>query len=326
MAFTLPEALWLAENGVKDILVAYPTVNRTALTELAVSSEAAQEITLMVDDVAQLDLLESCIPEDGSSMRLCIDLDAAYPLLHGKIKLGAKRSPLHSTREAVELARAIIQRKKVGLVGLMSYEAQIASMGDDPHGKPYLRGAVSTFRKKSAQELSKRRAETVSAISALAPLEFVNGGGTGSIETTREEDSVTEIAAGSGLFAPVIFDDFKAFQPTPAAMFALPIVRKPSKSIATALGGGYISSTASRTLPTPYLPAGLKLDKQEGAGEVQTPLLGRAARKLKIGDRVYLRHAKAGELCERFEALHLIREETIEQTAPTYRGEGKTFL
>ena len=78
-------------------------------------------------------------------------------------------------------------------------------------------------------------------------------------------------------------------------------------------------------LPQPYLPPGLRLDKQEGAGEVQTPLLGKAADGLRIGDRVWFRHAKAGELCERFGELHLIDGATITATVPTYRGEGQSF-
>ncbi len=59
---------------------------------------------------------------------------------------------------------------------------------------------------------------------------------------------------------------------------------------------------------------------------MQTPLLGDAAAGLRIGDRVYLRHAKAGELCERFDVLHLVEGDAIVDDVPTYRGEGKTFL
>jgi D-serine deaminase-like pyridoxal phosphate-dependent protein len=105
-------------------------------------------------------------------------------------------------------------------------------------------------------------------------------------------------------------------------------VRKPGRRVVTALGGGYLASgPADRArLPSPYLPAGLRLDRQEGAGEVQTPLLGAAADRLQIGDRVWMRHAKAGELCERFSELHLIEANAVVATVPTYRGEGKTFL
>jgi D-serine deaminase-like pyridoxal phosphate-dependent protein len=58
---------------------------------------------------------------------------------------------------------------------------------------------------------------------------------------------------------------------------------------------------------------------------VQTPLAGAAADRLRIGDRVWFRHAKAGELCERFAELHLIEGDKIVATVPTYRGEGQTF-
>ena len=139
---------------------------------------------------------------------------------------------------------------------------------------------------------------------------------------------MTEVAAGSGLYGPWLFDSYRHFRPLPAAMFALPVVRKPAREIATLLGGGYLASgsaDASR-LPQPYLPAGLELDGREGAGEVQTPVLGDAAAGLDVGDRVYMRHAKAGELCEHFDRLYLIAGDQIVDEVPTYRGEGKTFL
>jgi D-serine deaminase-like pyridoxal phosphate-dependent protein len=79
-------------------------------------------------------------------------------------------------------------------------------------------------------------------------------------------------------------------------------------------------------MPVPYLPAGLRLDPYEGAGEVQTPLRGSAADRLGVGDRVYFRHVKAGELCERFNTLYLVTGMTIRDQVPTYRGEGKSFL
>ncbi len=179
----------------------------------------------------------------------------------------------------------------------------------------------------TASTTAARRAEVVAAVSAVAPLRFVNGGGTGSIERTIAEPAVTEVAAGSGLFSPTLFDGYRAFRARPAAFFALPVVRRPSARVATVLGGGYPASgpAGKDRLPRPVLPPGLKLDAQEGAGEVQTPLHG-AGERLQIGDRVWFRHAKAGELCERFASLHLIRGDQVVDEVPTYRGEGKTFL
>jgi D-serine deaminase-like pyridoxal phosphate-dependent protein len=162
----------------------------------------------------------------------------------------------------------------------------------------------------------------------FAKLEFVNGGGTGSLEATASDPSVTELAAGSGFYAPTLFDHYTSFSLTPAAAFALPVVRKPAPGIATALGGGYLASGSGDAirLPTPWLPPGLSLDPEEGAGEVQTPLLGAPAKELGLGDRVYMRHTKAGELCEHFDSLYLVEGNEIVDEVPTYRGEGKVFL
>jgi D-serine deaminase-like pyridoxal phosphate-dependent protein len=351
LAFTLPEALWLASHGVRDILVAYPTADLDALRALAASSapvasgaSAGTEgedgrpiahVTVMVDSVEQLQLLERATSaQDGAPLRVCIDIDAGWRVLGGRVSFGAKRSPLHTPEQAAELARAIVERGGLRLAGIMAYEAQIAGVGDKPAGRPLRARAIRFVQARSARELAVRRAEIVAAVQqalsagGAAPLEFVNGGGTGSLERTAAEEAVTEVAAGSGLYAPTLFDAYSAFTPQPAALFALPVVRRPGRGVVTALGGGYLASgpADAARLPRPHLPGGLRLDGQEGAGEVQTPLLGDAAQRLAIGDRVYFRHAKAGELCERFASLHLLEGERIVEEVPTYRGEGRCFL
>jgi D-serine deaminase-like pyridoxal phosphate-dependent protein len=206
----------------------------------------------------------------------------------------------------------------------MGYEAHIAGLGDRPPGKRVTGRAIGRLQKASADEIAERRA---AIIAALPPLDFVNGGGTGSLHTTAREPAVTEVTAGSGFYAPTLFDHYSAFTLKPAAMFALPVVRRPSAKVATLLGGGYVASgEASATrLPAPYLPRGLRLDPREGAGEVQTPVIGGGG-DLKLGDRVYLRHAKAGELCERFDTLLLVGGDRVVDEVPTYRGEGRAFL
>jgi D-serine deaminase-like pyridoxal phosphate-dependent protein len=336
LAFTLPEALWLAQMGFEDIVVAYPTTDGRALralTQLHEHSPGAQ-VTVMVDSVAQLDLIERACAETEAPVRVCMDLDAGLWLADGRIRIGAKRSPVHTPAQAATFAREIVSRERLRLVGIMAYEAQIAGLGDEPSGRRMRGVAIRALQRRSANELALRRAEAVAAVqdvlraSAVEPLEFVNGGGTGSLELTGSEPAVSEIAAGSGLYAPALFDAYRAFTPVPAAMFALPVVRKPSRGVATVLGGGYLASGPADTarLPTPYLPPGLALDKQEGAGEVQTPLTGTQASRLHVGDRVWFRHSKAGELCERFDRLHLIEGERVVEEVPTYRGEGKCFL
>lgn len=167
----------------------------------------------------------------------------------------------------------------------------------------------------------------MAAVREHADLEFVNGGGTGSVAATSADPAVTEVTAGSGLYGPTLFDAYSAWRPTPAAFFALSVVRRPAPRIATVLGGGWIASGPAETSrqPTPYLPAGLRFKPDEGPGEVQTPLVGAAAATLRPGDRVWFRHAKAGELCEHVNELQLIDGETAAPT-PTYRGEGHAFL
>ena len=330
MTFTLPETLWLAEQGFENLLLAYPTADAGALRELALRSAASPEKApiVMVDCVEHLEAIESVLGADAAPVRVCIDLDAGWWTLGGRVKVGPKRSPVHTAAQAVELAGEIVRRPQVELAALMSYEGQIAGVGDEPPGRRLRGAAIRAMQRRSAAELAERRAAVVAAIREVTELPIVNGGGTGSLELTGAEDAVTEIAAGSGFYAPTLFDHYSRFSLTPAAGFALPIVRKPASGIATALGGGYLASgsgDASR-LPSPWLPAGLELDAEEGAGEVQTPLSGPPATELRIGDRVYMRHAKAGELCERFDALHLVEGEEIVDVVPTYRGEGKTFL
>jgi D-serine deaminase-like pyridoxal phosphate-dependent protein len=332
LAFTLPEALWLADHGLRDLVVAYPTADRAALRALAAREDDAG-IALMVDDVAQLELIEAAVAAGRGDrpMRVCIDVDASWRPLGGRVHIGVKRSPLHTPEQVAALAREIVARPGLRLVGLMAYEAQIAGLGDRPPGKPLLGLALRAVQRASTRELAERRSSIVAAVEAVAGpggIELVNGGGTGSIESTAAEPAVTEIAAGSGLYGPTLFDAYSRFSPLPAAMFALPVVRRPSRGVVTALGGGYLASGSGdrARLPRPVLPAGLKLDAREGAGEVQTPLLGGAADGLRVGDRVWFRHAKAGELCERFDALHLIEGDRVVETLPTYRGEGRTFL
>jgi D-serine deaminase-like pyridoxal phosphate-dependent protein len=330
LAFTLPEALWLARNQTsQDIVVAYPTANRTALAELASDPGLAAAITVMIDSPAHLDMIEKVAAglAEAHPVRVCIDLDAGYVALGGLLRAGARRSPIRTPAQAAELARDAVGRPGIRLAGLMAYEAQIAGLGDKPPGRPLLGAAVHFMQRRSAAELAQRRSAIVKAVRAVAGLEFVNGGGTGSAAATAAEAAVTEIGAGSGLYHPVLFDGYRSFTGRPAAMYALPVVRRPGPGVVTALCGGYAASgqAGPSRLPRPYLPAGLRLDRNEGAGEVQTPLLGGAADGLRIGDRVWMRHAKAGELCERFTELHLIEGDRIVATVPTYRGEGQAF-
>jgi D-serine deaminase-like pyridoxal phosphate-dependent protein len=317
LCFTLPEALWLADHGMRDLVVAYPTVDREAITRLP-----HPEITVMVDCAAHLRLLPG-------GTKVCLDVDAGLRLLGGRVRIGAKRSPVRTPEEAAGLARSALEHG-LAVDGVMAYEAQIAGVGDRPQpGGPFggvraraQSAAIRAMQERSARELEGRRAAVVAAVRAVTPVRFVNGGGTGSIERTAGEHAVTEVTAGSGLYGPTLFDTYRSFRPQPAAFFALPVVRRPGDGVVTALGGGYVASGPPGWDRVPRPLAG-RLDRQEAGGEVQTPLLQSG---LEIGDRAWFRHAKAGELCERFDRVHLIRGSELVGEAPTYRGEGRCFL
>ena len=331
MSYALAEALWLDGCGVSDdILVAYPTADRAALRALAADDAAREHVTVTVDSAGHLDFIDATLGASHPVIRVCLDLDMSWrPLPYGPVvQVGTWRSPLRTPAEAALFAETILRRPGFSLVGVLGYEGQIAGLGDAPPGHPVRARIVQAMQARSAAELRQRRSEAVRRIRAVAPIEFVNGGGTGSLESTAADESVTELAAGSGLVGPTLFDAYRRFHPRPALQYALPVVRRPGPGVATLYSGGYIASgtgTPDR-LPTPFRPAGLRLTRVEGAGEVQTPVVGAAADGLGIGDRVWMRHAKGGELAERLTEYHLIDPaDGTAQGVPTYRGEGQCF-
>jgi D-serine deaminase-like pyridoxal phosphate-dependent protein len=326
MCYSLAEAVWHVEQGTTDdIVVAYPTADHGALRRLAANEQARAAISIMVDSPAHLDLVDAALGQGHPEIRVCLELDASWRPVPG-VHVGTRRSPVFTARQATELARTILSRKGFRLVGMMAYEGQIAGLGDAAGGG-VKNAVIGWMQRKSIVELAKRRATAVRAVRALADLEFVNGGGSGSVESTGAEAAVTEIAAGSGLIGPTLFDGYGHFSPRPAAMFALPVVRRPGPKVATLFSGGYIASGPAEPsrLPSPYLPEGLSLLSFEGAGEVQTPVSGEAAHHLRLGDRVWFRHAKAGELAERFTHYHVVIGDRVDRTVPTYRGEHQNF-
>ncbi|NKY45921.1 amino acid deaminase/aldolase [Nocardia cerradoensis] len=316
MSYSLREALWLAGHGARDILLGYPSVDRAALADLGADATLLDSITLMVDDVAQLDLIRAAVGGAGISPRVCLDVDASLRV--GPLHLGVRRSPIRTPEQAERLAR-VARERGFRVVGVMTYEAQIA-------GLPDTNPAVRLVKRLSAAEIGTRRTQVLEAVRAVAgELEIVNSGGSGSIEVSVAAPEVTEVTAGSGLYVPTLFDGYRAFTPRPALYFALPVLRRPAADIATVFAGGYIASgpAGASRVPKPVWPKGLRLIGTEGAGEVQTPFTGAA--DLAVGDRVWMRHAKAGELCERFDAIHVVDADDRRTTVPTYRGEGRNF-
>lgn len=315
MAYAVPEAVWLVRQGFTDVFVAYPSVDREWLQTVAADERLRNEISVAVDSVEQVRFLANLLGQD-SAVRVALDVDCSLRI--GRVHLGVRRSPLRSPADALAVTRAALDAG-LQVVGIMFYDAQVAGLPDrGPH--------LKTLKKRSLDDLAERRGPLVEAVRALTELDFVNGGGTGSIGRLVAADSLTEFAAGSGLYAPTLFDAYDDFAPRPAMTYALPVVRRPAKGIVTAYSGGYVASGEPgwTRVPKPVNRA-LSLIRSEAAGEVQTPLRGRVADGLALGERVWMRGAKAGELLERFDHVHLVQQGRLVETVPSYRGEGQNF-
>lgn len=328
MCFTVPEALHLAAAGFEDLLVAYPTVDPAHLADAAAAADAGRPITLTVDSVEHVTHLEQHLPP-GEPVPVAIDLDLSWDL--PGLRFGVLRSPTDTADAAALLAARIESSPRLHLDGLVAYEAQVAGVAERAPGRNRAEQAVIVaLKRRSITRIARRRAAVVHAIERTTgrPLRVVNAGGTGSLETSSRERVVTEVTAGSGLLAPGLFDHYDGFQHLPAAGYAVAVTRHPAPGVVTCLGGGYIASGAVGPDKAPVIwgPAGARLTELEGAGEVQTPVLLPDGVELALGDPVLMRHAKAGELCERFASLLVVRGDEVVDELPTYRGEGGTFL
>ncbi|MDT0201519.1 amino acid deaminase/aldolase [Nocardioides sp. AE5] len=326
LSYSLREALWLVEHGVSDdVVMGYPSVDAGALARLTGSPSAAGAITLMVDSTDHLDAIDAARSSRVVPVRIAIDIDAGLKLAGAHV--GPKRSPLHATDAVLSLARAVVERDGFNLVGVMTYEGQVAGVPDAVPTQRAKSAVVRRLKSASIEQLLQRRHEIARGLASLAELEFWNAGGSGSVESSAADPEVTEVAAGSGLLVPGLFDHYRSFTPRPAAFFGVPVVRRPGAGMVTVAGGGFIASgpAGADRVPIPWAPPGLALTGLEGAGEVQTPLTGHPADTLAIGDLVWFRHAKSGELFEHTNTAHLLEGSAIIASVPTYRGTGNSF-
>jgi D-serine deaminase-like pyridoxal phosphate-dependent protein len=328
MCFTAREAVYLASQGFQDLLIGYPTWHQDDYRAVARATAEGAQITLMIDSRAHLERIQEVASAHQVTLPVCLDIDMSLPVpgLH----FGVWRSPLRTLEQVRPLLELILASPALRLDGIMGYEAQIAGVGDHYPGRPLKNFVVRRLQQRSAREVARRREAVVSLIESMdLSTRLVNGGGTGSIASTKTEAVVTEITVGSAFYGPALFDNYRAFHYQPAAGFAIEIVRQPAPSIYTCLGGGYVASGAAGAdkLPQPYLPGGAQLIPQEAAGEVQTPIrYSKGDVQLHLGDPILLRHSKAGELCERFDRLALVKDGAVVGEAPTYRGDGQCFL
>ena len=326
MAFTLLEACFLADNGLDNILMGYPSMQESALKEVGRRIKDGKRIVLMVDRMEHLGPIEKVAKELECRFLICIDTDVStrFPGLY----FGVHRSAVKGKDDFAKMLNGIIKSDYLDPAGLMGYEAQIAGVVDNQKGNNSMNLVTKVLKRNAIPKIATIREELVATFKELTGLEpaICNAGGTGSIESSIQESWVNEITIGSGFFQPALFDSYRNFLHKPAAFFALEVVRNPKKGIYTLNGGGYIASgdTNKNKLPQPFLPKGMSLIKREGAGEVQTPV--RYNGILDLGTPVFFRHAKAGELCERFNTIYLIRGDKISDEFKTYRGDGFSFL
>lgn len=327
MTFTAAETLYLIEQGFDQLLLGYPVMEAQAVKKLLHHVKAGVDVTFMVDDVAHLTFLDGLSQEIGVICPICIDLNmsSSFPFVY----FGTKRSPLDTFEKVASFLEKLKDFSAIKVVGVMGYDAQIAGVGDHYNG---VSGKVKSLlmknlKGKSLQSLQSFRQQAVAHVKAFHDVGFVNGGGSGSMQLTAAQREVTEITVGSAFFAPALFDHYESLTLQPAAGFALRVVRKFSADTFVLQGGGYIASgaTGKDRLPQFMEAERFSFLALEGAGEVQSPIVDRES-KLQIGDTVYMRHAKAGELCERFMTLQCFRADAYVGSFSTYRGDGQCFL
>lgn len=327
MTYSASEALFLSQKGFDDLLMGYPTMGKEEIDGLCQEIKKGKKIVFMADMEAHIFLINEIAAKHGITAPICMDIDMSMDLpgLH----FGVWRSSIFTPADVEKFVKACKSYKNIALVGIMGYEAQIAGVPDAVKGQSLKNGLVRLLKRRSIEKIAIFRQEAIDICQKEGiNLAFVNGGGTGCLESTTQESGITETTVGSGFYAPTVFNHYVNFKYEAAAGFAVQIVRQPKPQIFTCLGAGYIASgeIGKAKQPLPYLPAGAKLIDLEGAGEVMTPVVYEGNETLNVGDPIFFRHAKAGELCERFTHLHLISHGKIVETVPTYRGEGQCFV
>jgi len=326
MTFTARETLYLLEKGFNHLLIGYPVYEEQAISEIASFVKAGKDITFMIDHIEQAFLLQKIAEISGIHFQICIDLNMSsdYHVLY----FGTKRSPISTIEKLQSFLEQLRPLTNLRIHAAMGYDAQIAGVADVSAEFFGLKGKlIRLLKRHSKKGVTRFRQDGVKVISKNHQLAFVNAGGSGSMKYCCTQDDVTEITVGSAFFAPALFDGYDDLKLAPAAGFALRITREFSDHIFVCHGGGYIASGAigKDRLPAFLEPQYYSFTPLEGAGEVQTPIVVKN-RSQRIGDTIYFRHAKAGELCERFNELHTTRSGTYTGSIRTYRGDGQCFL
>ena len=326
MTYTASETNYLLEQGLDQLLIGYPVYEQRTIAKLAEWVKKGKSVTFMIDSIEQLEILNEIAVRENVQLAICIDLNVStdYRVLY----FGTKRSPIATFETLDALLKQLENYPQLIVHGVMGYDAQIAGVAD--HSAQFLgaKGAlIRKLKKQSLKKITSFRQFAVAHVKSMFPLKFVNAGGSGSMELMSSQRDVTEITVGSAFFAPALFDGYDSLRLQPSAGFALRVTRKFSGNIVVCHGGGYIASGAigQDRLPTFLERERFSFTSLEGPGEVQTPIIVKNG-QVEIGDTIYMRHAKAGELCERFQVLHAIEGGQYVGPIKTYRGDGQCFL
>jgi D-serine deaminase-like pyridoxal phosphate-dependent protein len=334
MTFSAKETEFLAQQGFDDFLLAYPVFHKTDIQAILNVLHLRKTLYLVVDSQEGLDrintALESQTPESYQTLKIIVEFDCHYSL--GFLSLGVKRSPLKKVEDVIEfiqLIRTRYPRLKFG--GIMAYEAVSAGVGDKSLEYPLRNAALKGIRKLALQKFQSQR-EQLHLWLAKNQISYsvFNGGGTGDVNWVGEEKSLTEVTVGSGYLCGHLFSTYSNLKLKPAIFIGTQVVRVPGPDTVTVLGGGFVASGVPGwdRLPRPVFDHQFLYDKNEGAGEVQTPFRfhGELSKPPKHGDIIFLRPAKSGEIAERFSEYQLVQNGKAVARAPTYRGMGQCFF
>lgn len=336
MCLSAKEAELLAAAGVNDLLIAYPTVQKSDLDILRKMHERNIKVSLVVDDIEQMKALENAMQGVKKPFPIIIEMDMSLRLFNGLIHLGVHRSPI----ESIDHLRALLQASRnypsLKTIGCMAYDAADAGLTDlDPYNT--LMNSIAGLVRNLVGLYAKYMREQIPAVfeEVGIKLEIFNGGGTGSINRIVKKKELmqrptvkelTEVTVGGGLLCATQFSHYSNLQGPfsfkPSIFFILPVTRIPKANYVTCSGGGYVASgdPGWNRVPQPNLPAGLKLTSTQGCGEAQTPLTGQNLPT--IGGIVLFRPAKSGEIAENFNEYSLVSKDQIVDTVKTYRGMG----
>src|SRR5262249_23609698 len=159
---------------------------------------------------------------------IILELDGSLRLLDGKINLGVRRSSIRNIDDLKDRLWFIQRKQYINLAGIMLYEAQVAGLADKGPWSSYQNPVKRKIKAISIPKVEEFRQQSLELIrqEGFNP-EIINGGGTGSIFTSTKDQTLTEVTVGSGFLCPHLFSYYQGLDLTPAAFFAIQVVRQP---------------------------------------------------------------------------------------------------